>query len=196
MTDMVRNANHAATLLPSELSFYKRAWARRLWTLLEALLAKGSLHIWTATETGFSKYELDHVEMTYYFWHPFADDERHHPTRILAEYFEGQIELTRLEMSITAITQIAKHLQSSDDLVAHLVPRVRNLNNQIRSLLSIPRRNLHVPPQETAARATLPLPLTYSPSHACKRFAFLDILPKIVGSAVQYHRPKNQFCPE
>lgn len=108
MADIVRHANHVAILLPSEHSFYKRAWARRLWTLPEGLLAKGRLHIWTATETGFTKKELDRVEMTYEFWHPFANDERHYPTRILAEYFEGQTELTRLEMIVTAIAALSR----------------------------------------------------------------------------------------
>lgn len=108
MADIVRNANHVAILLPSDHSFYKRAWARRLWTLPEGLLAKGRLRIWTASETGFTKNELDRVETTYEFWHPFANDERHYPTRILAEYFEGQTELTRLEMVVTAITALSR----------------------------------------------------------------------------------------
>ncbi|KAK6000023.1 hypothetical protein QM012_004011 [Aureobasidium pullulans] len=108
MADIVRNATHVAVLLPSEHSFYKRAWARRLWTLSEGLLAKGRLHIWTATEDGFTKSELDRVEMIYEFWHPFANDERHYPTRILAEYFEGQTELTRLEMIVTAIAALSR----------------------------------------------------------------------------------------
>ncbi|CAD0097215.1 unnamed protein product [Aureobasidium mustum] len=112
MADIVRNANHVAILLPSEHSFYKRAWARRLWTLPEGLLAKGRLRIWTATENGFTKNELDHVEMTYEFWHPFAHDERHYPTRILAEYYEGQIELTRLEMIVTAIAALSRQNSS------------------------------------------------------------------------------------
>ncbi|KEQ62006.1 uncharacterized protein M437DRAFT_66946 [Aureobasidium melanogenum CBS 110374] len=156
MADIVRNANHVAILLPSEHSFYKRAWARRLWTLPEGLLARGRLHIWTVTETGFTKHELDRVEMTYEFWHPFANDERHYPTRILAEYFDGQTKLTRLEMVVTAIAALSRQDSSkfTDADIAYAlmgllrkpktIERSDTLHQAMTKLLSLTSENEYV----------------------------------------------------
>lgn len=156
MADVVRNANHVAILLPSEHSFYKRSWARRLWTLPEGLLAKGKLRIWTATENGLTKNELDRVEMTYEFWHPFAHDERHYPTRILAEYYEGQIELTRLEMIVTAIAALSRQDSSkfTDADIAYAlmgllgkrmaIERSDTLHQAMTKLLSLTGENEYV----------------------------------------------------
>ncbi|KAH0365134.1 hypothetical protein KCU65_g6300, partial [Aureobasidium melanogenum] len=156
MADIVRNANHVAILLPSDHSFYKRAWARRLWTLPEGLLAEGRLHIWTASETGFTKTELDRVEMTYEFWHPFANDERHYPTRILAEYFEGQTKLTRLEMAVTAIAALSRQDSSryTDADIAYAlmgllgrpmtIDRNDSLHQAMTKLLSLTGENEYV----------------------------------------------------
>ncbi|THW64925.1 hypothetical protein D6D19_09400 [Aureobasidium pullulans] len=113
MTDVVRNAHHVAIMLPSEHSFHKREWARRLWTLPEGMLAKGRLRIWTTMETGFTRTDLDRIEMTYEFWRPFENDERHYPARILAEYFENHIELSHLEMVITAIAALSRQDSSN-----------------------------------------------------------------------------------
>lgn len=113
MADYVRNAHHVAILLPSDHSFHKREWARRLWTLPEGLLATGRLRIWTATQSRFIKDELDRVEMTREFWRPFENDERHYPTLILAEYFENHIGLSRLELITTAIAALSRQDSSN-----------------------------------------------------------------------------------
>ncbi|THX72511.1 hypothetical protein D6D04_09051 [Aureobasidium pullulans] len=113
MADIVRNAHHVAIMLPSEHSFHKREWARRLWTLPEGMLAKDRLRIWTTMETGFTRTDLDRIEMTYEFWRPFENDERHYPARILAQYFENHIELSHLEMVITAIAALSRQDSSN-----------------------------------------------------------------------------------
>ena len=107
MSDVVRGAQSVAILLPDGSLERRWAWSKRLWTLPEGLLAKGKLRVWTYGGTGLRKNEITRTELARDFL-PTTETKPHHVAiRTLAAYFDGNLELSRLERLVTTIVALS-----------------------------------------------------------------------------------------
>lgn len=107
MSDVVRTARNVAIILPDDRLESKRAWARRLWTLSEALLARGKLHVWTCNGSAFEKTIMSRLELVSDFLQGCPSNPHKNAVRSIAAHYDGSLEMDRLERLVTAIVALS-----------------------------------------------------------------------------------------
>lgn len=107
MSDVVRTARNVAIILPDNHLASKRAWVKRLWTLSEALLARGMLHVWICNEEAFEKTIMSRVEIVSEFLQGCPSNSQQNAVRSIAAHYDGLLEMDRLERLVTAIVALS-----------------------------------------------------------------------------------------
>ena len=121
MCDGIRGSQFVALLLPDDQPMRKIDWGRRMWTLLEGLLAPGKLRVCTWRDDGKHNVRLmGKIELTSECWDEEHEVSEEVPGRVLAEHYEGVITLSRLELFSTAISALKSRTTSSDFIGADL----------------------------------------------------------------------------
>ncbi|KAF1346937.1 hypothetical protein BDV97DRAFT_358175 [Delphinella strobiligena] len=107
MSDVVRTARNVTIILPDNHLETKRAWAKRLWTLSEALLAREKLHVWICNELAFEKSIMSRLEIAREFLQGCPSNSHQRAVRSITAYYDGLLEMDRLERLVTAIVALS-----------------------------------------------------------------------------------------
>lgn len=109
MCDVIRGAYEVCVILRELSSEQKQEWGARMWTLPEALLAKGDVKF--CAPQG-KPQTLSKLEMSDDVWNDGdPDDGRNQPTRLLAEHYSNVLTLGRLELFSVALEALQQRSQ-------------------------------------------------------------------------------------
>ena len=113
MCDVIRGAERVVVMLPDQqnkpnpktMDELLEEWGNRMWTLPEGLLAPGDVHFCQSRGTAEPQITALHkTELSDRAWKD--TDVEDPPTRILAECYQGNLDLSRLELFSTALTAL------------------------------------------------------------------------------------------
>ena len=115
MCDVIRGAERVVVMLPDQqknpnpksMDQLMEEWGNRMWTLPEGLLAPGDVHFCQSRGTAEPQIiALHKTELSDRAWKDKPADDEDPPTRILAECYQGNLDLSRLELFSTALTAL------------------------------------------------------------------------------------------
>ena len=115
MCDVIRGAERVVVMLPDQqnkpnpktMDQLMEEWGNRMWTIPEGLLAPGDVHFCQSHGMADPQITTLHkTELSARAWKDKPADDEDPPTRILAESFQGTLDLSRLELFSTALTAL------------------------------------------------------------------------------------------